>query len=110
MIFFDFHAASSNDQYLAHYWPFSVGTMTDAIGSADMQQGTKTKFTSDRFGCANSALDLNGGWAYVPDGIYFDTPEFTISVWVFPQSVGSWSRIIDFGNGAELDNIFVSID
>ena len=79
--------------------------MLDQIGTADMMQGSLTSFTSDRFGNLNSALELNGGWTQVPSGVYFDTPEFSISVWVYPQQVGSFSRIIDFGNGPYKENL-----
>jgi hypothetical protein len=75
--------------------------MKDVIGSADMTQGSLTS--------ANSALALNGGWTQVPQGIYFDSSEFSISVWVYPQKVGSCSRIIDFGNGKWIDNIIFSL-
>ena len=71
--------------------------MKDQIGSSHMTQGNLTSFTSDRFGCVDSALALNGGWTQVPSGVYFDTPEFTISVWILPRQVDSWARIIDFG-------------
>jgi hypothetical protein len=80
--------------------------MKDQIGSSHMAQGNLTSFTTDRFGCVDSALALNGGWTKVPSGIYFDAPEFTISVWVYPQKVGSWARIIDFGNGPALQNVY----
>jgi len=83
--------------------------MKDVIGSADMTQGSLTSFSIDRFGNANSALALNGGWTQVPPGIYFNTPELTISVWVYPTNVGIWARIIDFGNGAFADNIVLSL-
>ncbi len=95
---FEFISAQlSTDQYLTHHWPISCGTMQDEIGSSHMTQGSLTTFIEDRFGNANSALALNMGWAQVPSGIYFDSPEFTISVWVYPQGVTSWSRLIDFG-------------
>ena len=98
-------------QYLTHYWPISYSTIEDIVGNADMQQGMNTIFTSDRFGCPNSALNLNGGYTYVQAGIYFDAPEFTISVWIYPRSVGSGSRVIDFGNTpAPLDNIVLSLN
>ena len=74
-----------------------------------MTQGNFTSFIEDRFGCPNSALALNGGWTQVPSGIYFDSPEFTISSWVYPQSVGSSARVIDFGNGA-MDNIVLTLN
>ncbi len=99
----------STDQYLTHYWPFENGTMKDIIGSADMIQGNLTSFTMDRFGNVNSALALSGGWTHVPAGIYFDSPEFTISVWVFPINVGSASRIVDFANGPQNDNIIFTL-
>ena len=74
-----------------------------------MSQGSLTSFTTDRFGNANSALALNGGWTQAPSGIYFNTPEFTISVWIYPQLLGSVSNVINFGNGSPLDNIQLSI-
>ncbi len=84
--------------------------MTDHIGSAHMTQGFNTSFVADRFGNENSALALNGGWTQVPPGVYFNTHGFTISVWVLPQMVGKWSRVIDFGNGAPSDNVVLTLD
>ena len=87
--------------------------MLDEIGSAHMTQGNLTSFTANRFACPNSALALNGGWAQVPAGIYFDTPEFTISAWIFPQRVGYFSRLIDFSNSLASnvsDNIILRFD
>jgi hypothetical protein len=75
--------------------------MKDVIGSADMTQGSLTS--------ANSALALNGGWTQLPQGIYFDSSEFSISVWINPSNVGSCSRIIDFGNGMWPDNVIFSL-
>ena len=93
------------DQYLTHYWSFDNGQMLDQIGSSHMIQGNLTSFIQDRFGNINSAIALNGGWTQVPSGVYFDSTEFTISVWVYPRQIGNWSRIIDFGNGQRSDNI-----
>jgi hypothetical protein len=84
--------------------------MLDQIGSAHIMQGNLTKFAFDRFCNANSSLALNGGWAQIPSGIYFNSPEFTISVWVYPQQIGVWSRVIDMGNGINTDSIFISFD
>jgi hypothetical protein len=72
--------------------------MTDRIGSSHMTQGSATYLTNDRFGNPNSALALNGGWTQIPSGNYFDSAQFTISVWVLPQQVGYFARILDFGN------------
>jgi hypothetical protein len=83
--------------------------MLDQIGKSHMTQGSSTFFTTDRFGNANSALALNGGWTQVPAGVYFNTLGFTISVWVYPQQIGYWSRVLDFGNGAASNNVIFSI-
>ena len=100
----------SYNNYLTHYWPICNSDMTDHIGSAHMTQGFNTSFVEDRFGNENSALALNGGWTQVQPGVYFNTPGFTISVWVLPQMVGTWSRVIDFGNGAPSDNVVLTLD
>ena len=84
--------------------------MFDTVGVAHMLQGTGTLFTTDRFGVINSALNLNGGFTYVPAGIYFNSPQFTISAWVYPLQVGTWSRLIDFGNGYPSNNIIITLD
>ena len=103
---------SNADQYLTHYWPITQSTMIDVIGNANMQQGYLTTFVSDRFGCSNSALNLNGGWTHVPSGYYLASSEFTVSVWVYPLKVTANSRIFDFGNkdtaGSPFENIFFS--
>ena len=74
-----------------------------------MTQGRLTYFINDRFGAPKSALALNKGYTKVEEGTYFNTPEFTISVWVYPQSVGSWARVIDFHdyNG---ERVILSLD
>ena len=91
-----FSTQLTSDQYLTHHWPFDDSTMQDVIGSAHMTQGSNTTFTSDRFGNPNSALALNTGYTIVPSGVYFNTPSFTISVWVYPKGVKYHARIIDF--------------
>ena len=70
-----------------------------------MTHGENTSFVADRFGNANSALALNNGSTQIPPGVYFDTSEFTVTVWVYPQQIDVWSRVIDFGNGPNADNI-----
>ena len=105
------NAQLSTDQYLTHYWPISCGTMKDEIGSSHMTQGSLTSFIEDRFGNVNSALALNGGWTQVPSGVYFNTPQFTISVWIYPQSIGYCLRAIDFATNAGScnDSIFIRL-
>ena len=83
--------------------------MNDVIGNADMVQGANTAFTADRFGNPNSALNLNGGYTQVPAGFYFNTPQFTISAWINPSSLGFLARLLDFGNGPLPDNIILTL-
>ena len=84
--------------------------MSDIIGTADMTQGTPlTTFVSDRFGNPSSALSLNGGYTQVPAGIYFNSPQFSISAWVYPLSVINYARVVDFGNGANSNNILLAL-
>jgi hypothetical protein len=101
--------ALSTDQYLTHHWPIENGTARDKIGSTFMSHGSLTSFVEDRFCNPNSALALNGGWTQIQSGIYFNTPEFTISVWIYPLNVSWHSRVLDFGNGPNADNFIFSL-
>ena len=87
----------------------SCSTMKDVSGEADMMQGSLTQFAADRFGNPNASLDLNEGWTQLPTGIYFDTPEFSVSLWVFPKTAGINSRLFDCGNGQASDNVLLTI-
>ena len=75
-----------------------------------MSQGSLTSFTSDRFGYLNSALSLNGGFTQVPLGYYFNSPQFSVTLWVYPSQVGTWARIFDFANSGSstIEEIFWS--
>jgi hypothetical protein len=85
------------------------GQMLDKIGASHMTQVGSTYFDLDRFGKENSSLNLNGSWTRVPNGVYFDTNEFTITVWVKPRNVSAMARIIDFGN-LRTDNVIFALD
>jgi hypothetical protein len=114
--------ADPNDIYLTHHWPMCESKMIDTVGGSfyDMKQVSLTSFTSDRFGNLNSALALNTGYTTISSGVYFDMPEFSISIWVnpynpFPYSGSIFSifesaRIIDFGNGPSNENIIFALD
>jgi hypothetical protein len=94
---------------LTNYWPITNGQMTDQTSSAHVTQGSLTTFVPDRFGNQNSALNLNGGWTQVPPGNYFNTPAFTIAIWIYPQQVGLYARVIDFRNGPGPENVILVI-
>lgn len=60
-------------------------------------------------GQIDSALLFDGSNDYIdlPDGFDDFVKGCTISVWVYPTAVRTWSRFIDFGNGAASDNIWL---
>ena len=73
-----------------------------------MQQVAYTYMDVDRSGTPNSALNLNGSYTQVPPNVYFSS-EFSITAWLYPNSVTPYSRLIDFGNGPNNNNIIFSI-
>ena len=93
---------------LTHYWPIQNGSMSDLVGHTDLQPGG-TKYATDRFQNPCSALNLNQAYGRLPAGYYFDTPEFSVSTWILfdKATTGAYARIIDFSNGAPMDNILI---
>ena len=48
------------------------------------------------------------GYGEFPSGKYFNPSGFTYMIWVKVLSYNYWQRIIDFGNGAPLDNVILT--
>ena len=95
---------------LVNYWPISYGLMNDIVGCAHMTQGNLTNMNAtDHKGNANSALNLNLGYTRIPDGFYFNSA-FTITCWIYPNAVGNFARLVDFGiaSGNSNNNIFIA--
>lgn len=102
---------SSLTNDLVLYYPMN-GDATDASGNS--LDGTVTGGVipmNDRFGNVNSALQFNGvnGFIDVPDGVFFNGSDFTVSAWVRKVSNNSWSRLFDFGIGQANENVLVAI-
>jgi alpha-L-arabinofuranosidase len=57
-----------------------------------------------------SAVKLNGSTQYarLPAGIVSGLHDFTISTWVNPQTVDTWSRVFDFGSSTDV-NMFLTV-
>lgn len=66
---------------------------------------------TNRFGEADKSLQLNGtnGHITVPSGVYFDGSDFTVTAWVRRAATTNWSRLFDFGNGSNSDNILLAL-
>ena len=96
---------------LVLYYPMN-GNAADASGGGNNGAllGGVTA-TTDRFGNAGQALQFNGtnGYIDVPDGVYFTGGDFTVSAWVRVAAYNSWSRLFDFGNGAQSNNVILSV-
>ncbi len=56
-------------------------------------------------------LDLDGTNDYLrtPAGIHFTGGDLTIETWLYPRAHANWSRIIDFGDGSDADNVILTV-
>jgi hypothetical protein len=93
---------------LINYWTFN-GNVNDSIGNANLYDPVNASLTFDRFGIADSALSLSNGYYKVPSGVFFKGTELTIMGWVKVRSFQTHSRLIDFGNGIDNENIVMSL-
>lgn len=91
---------------LINYWPLS--NLSDVIGGANLYGGMSYSFVADRFNNSNSAIYFNGGYLQVPPGVYF-SGDFSLIAWINLKSYQSFSRIIDFGNAAAIDNVVLTM-
>jgi hypothetical protein len=58
-----------------------------------------------------SALSLNGAsnsYVQAPAGVWFNG-DFTVEAWVYVRSYNSWSRLIDFANGPNTNNVYLAL-
>ena len=101
-------------QGLVGYWPLDEGTGTTAYdASGNGNNGTLTNGPLWQSGSScevGNCLSFNGTSNYIslPSGIYFSGP-FTVTGWVYVRSYNTWSRLLDFGNGASSDNVLFAI-
>jgi hypothetical protein len=74
---------------------------TAADSSAGARPATLVGSPARMAGLLNNAVSLDGvsQHATLPTGIVSDLSAFTASAWVKLDTVGSWSRILDFGSG-----------
>ena len=60
-------------------------------------------------GIFGSAVELDGSDDYIslPSGAVGDLTDFTISTWVYLDTISNWSRVFDFGSGTNV-NMFLT--
>jgi hypothetical protein len=85
-----------------------MNNLTDVIGGANLYRGFNYSFFPDRFSTPNSAIYFNRGYLQVPAGAYF-SGDFTVTAWIYLKSYQYYSRIFDFGNGQENDNVLLAM-
>jgi len=81
-----------------------MNNLTDLVGGANLFGGSSYSFVPDRFSTPKSAIYFNQGYLQVPPGVYF-SGDFTLTAWIYLKSYQLNSRIFDFGNGPESENI-----
>src|SRR5262249_6100070 len=54
------------------------------------------------------SLDGTNGFVQLPSSVWFNGP-FTVEGWVFVRSYNNWSRLMDFGNGQYLHNVYLAL-
>jgi Concanavalin A-like lectin/glucanases superfamily len=53
-------------------------------------------------------LDGTNGYVQVTNGVWFSS-DFTIEGWVFVRSYNSWSRLLDFADGPNANNVYLAL-
>lgn len=58
----------------------------------------------------NFALDLDGETDFLklPEDTYFNS-DFTFEAWIYKRNNNNWSRLFDFGNGPNKNNIIIAL-
>lgn len=58
----------------------------------------------------NQVADFDGvdDYLQLDADTWFDS-DLTIEVWVYPRSYNDWSRVLDFGNGPDADNVVLAL-
>ncbi|QDU54665.1 LamG-like jellyroll fold domain-containing protein [Aeoliella mucimassa] len=80
---------------------------TTLIDSAQGNHGEIEGPADWQTGVSGNALALTGGRAELPTGIVSGLHDTTIATWFYLDSIGTWSRIFDFGSGTGV-NMFLT--
>ena len=101
----DISGVPKTGNVVAHYG--FENNVEDTTGTYD---GTAIGGPGFGAGINGSAIILDGSDDYVdlPDGFANFDNGITVSAWVKMSALQNWSRVMDFGNGAGVDNILVA--
>lgn len=116
------HALSGSEANLVGYWRFDedaglltadfTGHSTNAMlvnGPTWVPSGVPISFGPNSG--PGTALNLNGtnnGYVQIPGGVWFNG-NFTVEGWVFVRSYKNWSRLIDFSDGPNTNNVYLAL-
>ncbi len=104
---------ANNASGLIAYYRFNDGsgsTLTNSCTNTSGINGTlggSPAWTASPVQFSPGSLNLDGTNDYLslPSGVYFNDNTFTVETWVYERSYQSYSRVLDFGNGAPSDNV-----
>jgi autotransporter-associated beta strand protein len=108
-------AMPANPAGLLHRWSFNeiAGTViADSVGSAHGAVVTPSGSSNASFGAGG--LRLLGGarntasYVNMPANLLDGLADFTLEVWASLDAVQSWSRILEFGDGASPETSFLT--
>jgi len=97
--------ADSGDQFYrdkVDYMVSALGQCQDALDATVGRPAPPPPPVQRVAGVSGNGVRLNGSaqqYADLPDGIVNGLAAATISVWVNPATISTWSRIFDFGTG-----------
>jgi len=99
------------------YWNGTSNIIIDfSYTDPDVLQSTLFFGEDPGFNCGissgsnNYALDLDGKTDFLklPEDKYFNS-DFTFETWIYKRNNNTWSRIFDFGNGPNQNNVIIAL-
>ena len=91
----------ANNLTLWTYYTFDQNSVSSVDSSGNGNTATLVGGASIVPGIVGNAVSLSGNGSYVslPVGIQCGLTDFTITAWVYMNSISSWMRLFDFGFG-----------
>jgi DUF1680 family protein len=104
--------AGSGDEFYktkVDYMVTALGECQDALAATVGQPAPPATPVARVSGTFGTAVKLSGPqYVSMPAGVVSGLDDFTIALWVNPATIGTWSRIFDFGTGTTR-NMFLAV-